>query len=192
MVMNSSSSSISSISATNSEEISAICDEFLELSISEEKSDKMVKVVVESFGDLSNKEYWDEECSLCSMPTMLHKGSCSRKTEVGEAEHSDLWKSWSLFRKKMEPIRKWYKEEMDKKLMNSELLKGLQEMTAANQKGIQEMTAAIMSGNKDRPNKLVKPAKVPSWNKGMKLEAYEKSLQVWMEMNKDLSEAVRY
>ena len=86
--MNSSSSSISSISANNSEEISAICDEFLELSISEEKSDKMVKVVVESFGedalrklfeDLSHKEYWDEECSLCSMPTMLHKGSCARK-----------------------------------------------------------------------------------------------------------------
>ena len=72
-VMSSSSSSISSISATNSEEISAICEEFLELSISEEKSDKMVKIVVESFGedalrklfeDLSHKEYWDEECSL--------------------------------------------------------------------------------------------------------------------------------
>ena len=26
----------------------------------------------------------------------------------------------------------------------------------------------------------------------MKLEVYAKSLQVWMEMNKDLSEAVRY
>ena len=176
--MNSSSSSISSISAKNSEEISAICDGFLELSISEEKSEKMVKVVVESFGedalrklfcDLSHKEYWDEECSLCSMPTLLHKGSCSRKAEVGEAEHSDLWKSWSMFRKNMEPIRKEYKEEMDKKLRNSELLKGLQEMTAANQKGLQEMTEAIMSGNRDRPNKLVKPAKVPSWSKGMKL-----------------------
>merc|ERR1712239_2193 len=71
------------------------------------------------------------------------------KTEVREAEHSDLWKSWSLFRKKMEPIRKWYKEEMDKKSMNSELLKGLQEMTAANQKGLQEMTEAIMSGNRE-------------------------------------------
>merc|ERR1712115_24163 len=76
--------------------------------------------------------------------------------------------------------------------MNNELLKGLQKMTAANQKGLQEMTAPILSGNKDRPNKLVKPAKVPSWSKGMKLEVYEKSLQVWMEMNKDLSEAVRY
>ena len=64
--MNSSSSSISSICAKDSEEISAICDEFLELSISEEKSDRMVKVVVENFSeealrkmfcDLSNKEY---------------------------------------------------------------------------------------------------------------------------------------
>ena len=138
--MNSSSSSISSISANNSEEISAICEEFLELSISEEKSDKMVKIVVESFGedalrklfeDMSHKEYWDQECSLCSMPTLLHKGPCTRKTEIGEAEHSDLWKSWSLYRKKMDPIRKWYKDDMEKRQVNSELLQGLENMTAA-------------------------------------------------------------
>ena len=111
-------SNISSIGA-KSEDISAICDEFLELSISEEKSDRMVKIVVESFseealrklfGDMSHKEYWDKECDLCYMPEMLHKGSCSRKAEVGEAEHGDLWKSWSLFRKRMEPIRKDYRE----------------------------------------------------------------------------------
>ena len=54
------------------------------------------------------------------------------------------------------------------------------------------MTDAIINGNKDKSNKLVKPAKVPSWSKGMKFEVYVKSLQVWMEMNKDLSEAVRY
>ena len=58
----------------------------------------MVKIVVETFGedtlrklfcDLSDKEYWDEECSLWSMPIVLHRdhGSCSRKTEVREAEH---------------------------------------------------------------------------------------------------------
>ena len=91
----------------------------------------MVKIVVESFSedalrkmfdDLSKKEYWDEECSLCSMPTLLHKGPCTRKTEVGEAEFVDLWKAWSVFRKKMEPIRKWYKEDMEKRQVNSELL----------------------------------------------------------------------
>merc|ERR1711867_356823 len=65
--------------------------------------------------------------------------------------------------------------------MNSDILQGLK-----------NMTEAIINGNKDRPNKLVKPAKVPSWSKGMKLDAYKKSIEVWMEMNKDLSEAVRY
>ena len=110
------SSNISSVGAKSedSKDISAICEEFLELSISEEKSDRMVKVVVENFSDealrklfcdLSHKEYWDKECSLCHMPELLHKGLCSRKTEVGEAEHGDLWKSWSLFRKRMELIR---------------------------------------------------------------------------------------
>ena len=121
--MSSSSIYISSISATNSEEISVICEDFLELSISEEKSEKMVKIVVESFSedalrkmfdDLSKKKYWNEECSWCSMPAILHNGPCTRKPEVGEAEFVDLWKAWSVFRKKMEPIRKWYKEDMEK------------------------------------------------------------------------------
>ena len=69
---------------------------------SEEKSDKMVKIVVETFGedtlrklfcDLSHKEDWDEECSLCSRPTLLHRdtsgkrilGSCTRRTELTDA-----------------------------------------------------------------------------------------------------------
>ncbi len=56
---------------------------------------------------------------------------------------------------------------MEKRQANSELLQGLQ-----------NMTDAIISGNKERPNKLVKPVKVPSWRKGMKLEVYAKSLQV--------------
>merc|ERR1711867_310119 len=54
------------------------------------------------------------------------------------------------------------------------------------------MTDAIINGNKERPNQLVKPAVVPSWSKGMKLQAYKKSIEVWMEMNKDMSEAARY
>ena len=56
----------------------------------------MVKIVVENFSedalrklycDLDQKEFtWDEECELCSMPTLLHRdtsgkrilGSCTR------------------------------------------------------------------------------------------------------------------
>ena len=199
--MSSSFVSSSSISATNSEEISAICEDFLELSISEEKSEKMVKIMVESFSedalrklfnDLSKKEYWDAECEMCSMPQMLHKGPCTRKTEVSEAEHSDLWKTWSAYKKKMEPIRRWHEDEMEKRQKNNELLLGLEKMTEAITNGISSSNKEMCNVFKDRPNKLVKPAKVPSWSKGMKLDVYVKSLQVWMEMNKDVSEAVRY
>ena len=162
----------------------------------------MVKIIVETYGEdmlrklfseLYDKEDWDEECELCRMPTLLHRdtngkrilGSCTRKTELTDAaQHkadAELMKSWSLFRKKMQPIRKWYKDDMDKRQANSDILEGLK-----------SMTEAIINGNKERPNKLVKPAKVPSWSKGMKLQAYKKSLEVWMEMNKDISEAARY
>ncbi len=33
---------------------------------------------------------------------------------------------------------------------------------------------------------------MPSWSKDMKLDAYVKALEVWMEMNKDVGEAVRF
>merc|ERR1712237_221465 len=81
----------------------------------------------------------------------------------------------------MQPIRRLYKDDMDKKQANSEILEGLK-----------SMTEAITNGNTGRPNKLVKPAKVPSWCKGMKLQAYKKSIEVWMENNKDMPEAAKY
>ena len=88
----------------------------------------------------------------------------------------------------MEPIRRWHEDEMAKRQSNIELLLGLQNMTDAIINGNREM----INGFKDRPSKLVKPAKVPSWSKGMKLDVYVKVLEVWMEMNKDVSEAVRF
>ena len=33
---------------------------------------------------------------------MLHTGVCTRKTEIGEAEFSELNKSWKVFREKNE------------------------------------------------------------------------------------------
>merc|ERR1712030_35746 len=94
----------------------------------------------------------------------------------------------SVYKKKMELIRRWHEDEMAKKQSISEFLLGLQNMTDAIMNGNKEM----VNGFKDRPSKLVKPAKVPSWSKGMKLDVYVKSLHVWKEMNKDVSEAVRY
>ena len=52
--------------------------------------------------------------------------------------------------------------------------------------------AAMVEVMKGRPNKLVKPAKVPSWTKNMILDVYFKALEVWMEMNNDVSEAIKF
>merc|ERR1712002_378080 len=84
------------------------------------------------------------------------------------------------------------KEELHERQASNEFLIGMKQMSDA-------MSGAITKGNENlirqlqrRPNKLVKPAKVPSWTKSMKLEAYLKALEVWREMNKDVSESVRY
>ena len=81
----------------------------------------------------------------------------------------------------MNPIRKWYRDDVEKKKTSSDILAG-----------IQTMTNAIVNGNTVRPNKLVKQTKVPSWCKGMKYQAYKKSIDVWEENNKDISKAARY
>ena len=144
----------------------------------------MVNIVVESFGDnilwklflnLSDKDDWNEECEICRMPTLLHHDkegrpllqSCAgRRTDLAEAAQdkvdAELMNLWSKFRKKMTPIRKSYREDMDKKKANSDILASLQ-----------KMTDTIVNGNTTRPNKLVKQTKVPSWCKGMKYKAYK-------------------
>ena len=157
----------------------------------------MVRINVESFSEeelrkrfdaLTRKGDWDKECEACKNPQLLHKANCTRKVEVGEAEFSELWKVWSAFRAKMEPIRNWYEDEMEKRQRSSDILIGMQQMTDAITKGNKDICEVL----KDRPNKLLKAAKVPSCSKDMKLDAYLRALEVWMEMNKDVSKAVRF
>ena len=79
----------------------------------------MVNIVVQNFSedalrklycDLDNREFrWDDDCELCEMPTLLHsgKGTCTRMSV------SELDEAWSIFRKKMKPIRNWYKAKIE-------------------------------------------------------------------------------
>ena len=164
---------------------------------------KMVSIMVESFSDdilrklfldLTNKEEWNEECEIYEMPTLLHHDqegrpllqSCAgRRTGLSEAARdkidAEILDTWSKFGKKMAPIKKAYRREKDKTNSNNEIATS-----------IQRMTETIINGNTSRSSKLVKQTKVPSWCKGMKYEAYKKSILVWVENNKDISEAMRY
>ena len=49
-----------------------------------------------------------------------------------------------------------------------------------------------MSPSSQRPKKLTKPAKVPSWTKDMSLETYVKQLTTWQKINEDVPEFARY
>ena len=163
----------------------------------------MVKIVVEQFSEealrklylgLLYKDDWDEECEECRMPTLLHidsdgrqsPDSCpGRKEESTQAAQNkadaEILKSWRAFKSKMGPVRKWHRLEMEKTQQTNDILAG-----------IQSMTTAIINGNNERPSKLVKPTKVPSWGTGMKYKAYRKSIEVWEQNNQDMPEPARY
>ena len=103
----------------------------------------------EKFKSLSKKGDWDKECKTCKYPEFLHKAQCLRSSKVEEGEFAELWKAWSEFREKMEPIRREYeddleksmekykkdKEEMEKKQNSSEFLIGMKQLGDAIAKG---------------------------------------------------------
>ena len=127
------------------------------------------------YSDLYDKEDWFEECALCRMPTMLHRdidgkriGSCTRKTSTSE----EYGNSWSLFKRKMKSVISWYRDDMDKKRANNEFM----EVMKTNQEMMKNLVETMMN-SRGTTNKLIKPAKVPSWCKGMKIESYKKSLE---------------
>ena len=134
------------------------------------------------YTNLVRKEDWDDECELCTMPTLLHSdvngtrihGACTRRTELTETE---ITNEWRLFNKKMKAVRNWHTDDMEKKQTKNK---------------VDELEKLMIEVTKGRTNKLIKPAKVPSWSKGMQLRAYKKSIEVWMENNKDMPEAAKY
>ena len=136
--------------------------------------------------NLVDKEDYDNECELCTLPTMLHSdvdgtrihGACTRRTDLTEDEST---KEWNIYRKKMKAVKNWYKDEMEKKQLGDKV-NNLEN-------NIEKVLTELAKG---KTNKLIKPAKVPSWSKGMQLRAFIKSIEVWMENNKDMPENSKY
>ena len=136
--------------------------------------------------NLEDKEDWDNVCELCTLPTLLHAdaqgnrihGACTRNQEITE---DDALKEWATYQKKMKAVRSWCKEEMRRQNLEDKVNNMQKDMVTA----LKELT-------KGTTNKLIKPAKVPSWSKGMKLTPFIKSLEVWLENNKDLPEHSKY
>ena len=109
----------------------------------------MVKIVVQNFSEdtlrklycsLDNKDDDSDDCEVCSMPKLLHCDNSGKRILGPCARYSvsERNEAWSLFRKKIKPIRRWYTDNMEKRQKNSNFLQGFK-----------TMTEAIMNGNKD-------------------------------------------
>ena len=136
--------------------------------------------------NLDDKEDWDNVCELCTLPTMLHAdangrrihGACTRRTDLTE---NDSTKEWDIYRKRMKAVRSWCTDEMKRK--------NLEDTVKSLANDVQQVVKVLTKGT---TNKLIKPAKVPSWSKGMQLRPFIKSIEVWMENNKDMPENSKY
>ena len=162
--------------------------------------------------NLPSHQDWDEECQVCRLPQMLHvdadgkkkDGSC-KYTKESKAVHRE---KWFLFREKMTTVQKWHIDRLMKQSNTKEgnqpntermfevfernMARVIENVVNNSTENNKVLVNTIVKGQKLGPTKLMKPAKVPSWSSGMKLTAYKKAIEVWMENNKDLPEAARY
>ena len=152
-------------------------------------------------------EDWTDECSKCGYPVLLHKNyvlhrdaSCTKEMELPNI----LRENWKEYNKRVKPILKVIKEEFRKDMEQGVLLQGLKELISSNTESMARLidsnaerrgTASShldSSASSVRTAKLMKPAKVPSWNKDMSLETYVKQLTAWQEINEEVPEFAKY
>ena len=149
-------------------------------------------------------EDWMDECSKCGYPRLLHKdyvlhrdATCTWGMEVPNI----LRENWKAYTQRVKPILKMMKEEMKKEIEQGEFLQGLERLIGSNTENMKsffhnvkkrELSPSNESPSSERPAKLTKPAKVPSWTKDMSLETYVKHLTTKQEINEDVPEFARY
>ena len=106
--------------------------------------------------------------------------------------------NWKAYSQIVKPILKMMKEDQRKEMEQGVLLQGLKELVTTITEGnksllnIKKRELSPISPSSQRPAKLTKPAKVPSWTKDMSLEKYVKQLTTWQEINEDVPEFARY
>ena len=115
---------------------------------------------------------YDEVCGTCTLPTLLHKGACTRKEAVEPVEYGETWK---MFRIRMKPIIAYQREVEYKNGLNLTL---------------KEISEAVNKENK--PARLIKQVRVPVWSKHMRLDDYNKQLDIWNQNHGDVEEHVKY
>ena len=109
--------------------------------VAENVSEDALRKIYCEYMSMDSKNDDSDDCEVCSMPILLHVdnsgerilGPCDKYTA------SEKNKAWSIFRKKIRPIRRWYTDIMEKR----------EEKKNNFLQGFTTMTEAIMNGNKE-------------------------------------------
>ena len=126
---------------------------------------------------------------------MHHDATCTQ----GMGVPNILRENWKAYSQRVKPILKMMKEEQRKEMEQGVLLQGLKELVTTITEGNKSLLnvkkrehSPSVSPSSQRPTKLTKPAKVPSWTKDMSLETYVKQLTTWQQINEDIPEFAKY
>ena len=83
-----------------------------------------VENLQKQYSDLDNRETrWDEACETCELPKLVHTEDAICRKDP----NMELDAPWDGFRRMMEPIRKLYRDNMEKMQMDSNFTQGLKE-----------------------------------------------------------------
>ena len=109
--------------------------------VAENVSEDALRKIYCEYMSMDSKNDDSDDCEICSMPTLLHVDNNGERI-IGPCDKysaSELNKAWSIFRKKIRPIRRWYTDIQEKR----------EEKKANFLQGFTTITEAIMNGNKD-------------------------------------------
>ena len=93
----------------------------------------------------------------------------------------------------MKPILCQIKDEEKKRQDDGILFESFKQLIETNT-GIFKTICENITNNKgdNRISRLMKPARVPSWNKDMSLETFIKHIEIWAQSNVDVPENTKY
>ena len=74
---------------------------------------------------LIDTDDWSEECITCGVPSLLHRGTCTRSNKEPPEERLKIWSS---FNTRMRSILRWIKLDQKKELEAGFLLEGLKNL----------------------------------------------------------------
>ena len=123
--------------------------------------EKMVVVSIDNFsnddlarkyGELVNKETWDEICKNCRIPTLLHEGVCTRQNEAAALEHDKILDERDKFGERMRPILRYMAEQEEKVNQENEQNALVREL---------KNLVGTMKAKENKTAKIVNPARVP-------------------------------